>query len=236
MEVRTVIAAALQVHRCAELIKCAVVFLVALTWHALSQCAQLRTDSDKVSRRRLLVRDAAEFLQPIDPEHPPLLHAAPESHSLMRWRALLCGSPDTPWRWVTIEMRIDFSSAYPKSPPSITLLTPLFHPNVDLATGKICADGLDPGGWSPMYHLHGLLANLQSLLFGQPPNTDSPLHARAAELYLEEQSTKSAQGSLPQSQKSPSAQASVSVDETVGPFWSQVYEVHQQNMTALLVD
>ena len=95
------------------------------------------------ARQRLLRRDLIDFLQPIDSNRPPLIHAAPESDSFMRWRAVMCGPPDTPWRWVTIEMRIEFPPDYPGSAPTITLLTPLFHPNVELETGKYLRRSVD---------------------------------------------------------------------------------------------
>jgi ubiquitin-protein ligase len=156
------------------------------------------------ARQRLLRRDLVDFLQPVDAQRPPQIHAAPESSSLLRWRAVMCGPPGTPWEWVTVEMRVDFPRDYPGSAPTITLVTPLVHPNVDPETGAICADLLTANGWSAACQLHGLLLTLQSLLLA--PNTASPLNARAAALYDD------------------------AADDVRGPFWSEVYRVHEQNM------
>lgn len=176
------------------------------------------------ARQRLLRRDLVDFLKPIDSNRPPLIHAAPESDSFMRWRAVMCGPPDTPWRWVTIEMRIEFPPDYPGSAPTITLLTPLFHPNVELETGKICADLLTATGWSAAYQLHGLLVNLQSMLL--EPNTTSTRNAHAAQLYEDEQKLRQAR-----QEQDPEYDGD---SDVTGPFWSEVYRVHRHNMQRFL--
>ena len=161
-------------------------------------------------RRRLLLQDLSDFLQPISPEEAPLIHAAPEAHDLLQWRALICGPVHSAWQHVTLQLRVCFPPDYPSSPPRITFDTPVFHPNVSLKDGSICASVLTPGGWSPAYRLHALLVALQSLL--DEPNAESPLNAHAAELFLRE---------APQHQPN---------EKPLLCYWRQVYRVHEQNM------
>lgn len=64
---------------------------------------------------------------------------------------------------------------YPFEPPCMRFITPVYHPNVDVA-GRICLDLLrlpPKGTWRPVITLSGLLTSLQMLL--TQPNPDDPL-------------------------------------------------------------
>jgi hypothetical protein len=64
---------------------------------------------------------------------------------------------------------------YPFVPPCLRFITPVYHPNIDVA-GRICLDLLrlpPKGTWSPVITLSGLLTSLQMLL--TQPNPDDPL-------------------------------------------------------------
>jgi hypothetical protein len=66
---------------------------------------------------------------------------------------------------------------YPFEPPCLRFITPVYHPNVDVA-GRICLDLLrlpPKGTWRPVITLSGLLTSLQMLLM--QPNPDDPLMA-----------------------------------------------------------
>jgi ubiquitin-protein ligase len=163
-------------------------------------------------RRRLLLQDLSDFLQPVSEGAVPLIHAAPEAHDFLQWRAVLCGPVHSAWQHITLQLRVVFPSDYPSSPPRITFDTRVFHPNVSLEDGSICASVLKPGGWSPAYRLHALLVALQSLL--DAPNAESPLHAQAAKLFLQE----------------PAQHQPVANENGTLCYWRQVYQVHEQNM------
>jgi len=61
---------------------------------------------------------------------------------------------------------MEFPRGYPYKPPTVTFLTPCFHPNVDFASGSICLDILKEK-WSAMYDVKAILISLQSLLGGK---------------------------------------------------------------------
>ena len=165
------------------------------------------TDEEAKARRRLLLRDLTPFLvAPDSLEHAPFFHAAPEREDPMLWRAVVGGPRDTRWQWVTVELRIRFPNDYPQSPPTVTCVTPVFHPNIDIETGAICMNLLTRGEWSPSYHVEWLLVAFLSLLI--LPNPISPLNRNAATMF------------------SPSA-------EPEECFWTRVYAVHERNMTSV---
>jgi ubiquitin-protein ligase len=77
------------------------------------------------------------------------------------------------------EMNYNFVTfcRYPFEPPCLRFVTPVYHPNVDVA-GRICLDLLrlpPKGTWRPVVTLSGLLTSLQLLL--TQPNPDDPLMA-----------------------------------------------------------
>lgn len=61
---------------------------------------------------------------------------------------------------------MEFPRGYPYKPPTVTFLTPCFHPNVDFESGSICLDILKEK-WSAMYDVKAILISLQSLLGGK---------------------------------------------------------------------
>jgi ubiquitin-protein ligase len=145
--------------------------------------------------------------------------------------SLVYSPPRSRWAHVSMQLQIEFPSAYPAAPPSVRFVTPIFHPNgqpasqritykhnnyrtsltqhasvvvaVNAQDGSICASVLSGSDWSPSYTLESLLLNLQSLLVD--PNVDSPLNAEAASLYSEQESD-------------------------AEPYWARVDAIHQHNM------
>ena len=132
------------------------------------------------TRRRLLLHDLKAFLQVRD--ELPLLRASPERDSLLRWRAILCGPPNTPWELITLQLRIDFPPAYPSAPPVVICVTPVFHPNVDPHTGQICASVLTGREWTPRDGLMEVLITLQHAFLSNP-NSGSAFNRHAAVLH-----------------------------------------------------
>ncbi len=66
--------------------------------------------------------------------------------------------------------------AFPKSPPSLTFITPIYHANVYRA-GAICLDIIRDEKWSPMYHIDAIFASMELLLV--EPNPSSPANGEA---------------------------------------------------------
>jgi peroxin-4 len=54
-------------------------------------------------------------------------------------------------------MNITISNDYPVTPPSITFVSKVFHPNVNFGTGEICLDILKKE-WSPAWSVEVIKA------------------------------------------------------------------------------
>lgn len=65
------------------------------------------------------------------------ISAFPEGDSLLRWSGSIEGPDDTPFEGLTLKLRLVFPADYPYSPPTVTFVTPMYHPNVDMS-GNIC--------------------------------------------------------------------------------------------------
>lgn len=105
--------------------------------------------------------------------------AFPNGDNLFDWVGTLAGSRGSVYEGLTFKLSIKLPADYPFTAPTITFLTPCFHPNVD-AAGNICVDFLKER-WSAAYSVSSLLLSLQSLL--GDPNVASPLNATAANLW-----------------------------------------------------
>lgn len=118
------------------------------------------------------------------------LQKAPLSHitfqlvddDIHQWTATLQGPPSTPYADHTFQLSLVFPPTYPFKPPSITFVTPIYHPNVQTATGEICAD-LIGEGWGPTLNVRHCAELLQSML--ENPEPDHPLEAEIAQLLRE---------------------------------------------------
>lgn len=107
------------------------------------------------------------------------ISAFPDEDTILRWGGTVVGAEGTVYAGQTYKLRIQFPADYPYTAPTVTFVTPIFHPNVD-AQGNVCVDILQDK-WSPAYNVRTLLLSLQSLL-GEP-NNDSPLNVKAAQIW-----------------------------------------------------
>merc|ERR1712060_983627 len=96
-----------------------------------------------------------------------------------QWEALLKGPRDSPYQGGTFKLHISCSAAYPMSPPQVTFVTKIFHPNVNFSTGELCLDILKTD-WSPAWTLQYVCRAVIALLLD--PNADSPLNCDAGNL------------------------------------------------------
>lgn len=69
---------------------------------------------------------------------------------------------------------------FPKNPPNIIFVTPIFHTNISTG-GSICLDVIKPEKWSPMYTLETIFYSIIALM--GDPNTSSPFNSEASQLY-----------------------------------------------------
>ncbi|XP_037927467.1 ubiquitin-conjugating enzyme E2 H-like [Teleopsis dalmanni] len=82
------------------------------------------------------------------------------------------------------KIRVSLPANYPQSPPSITFLNQIYHPNIDALCGKVCLDVIS-NAWRSNYNLHNVFSHfLPSLL--QEPNATDPLNLKAADMFSSE--------------------------------------------------
>lgn len=114
----------------------------------------------------------------------PGISAFPDADgNLFSWTGTIKGVCDTVYQDQVYKVSIQFSQDYPYKAPTVTFVTPIFHPNVD-QYGNICLDILKDK-WSAVYNVRTVLISLQSLL--SDPNNDSPLNIQAANLWANQE-------------------------------------------------
>ncbi|CXJ28171.1 NEDD8-conjugating enzyme UBC12, putative [Plasmodium berghei] len=85
-------------------------------------------------------------------------------------------SQDGFFRNKTIKFIIKFKDTYPITPPKISCLTKIFHPNID-ENGNVCLNVLKLD-WNPIINLQMLILGLVLLL--NEPSTNDPFNVDAA--------------------------------------------------------
>ncbi|KAJ6014324.1 hypothetical protein N7540_008915 [Penicillium herquei] len=103
-----------------------------------------------------------------------------EDNDIRNIKAILVGTPGTPYAYGLYQLDIELPPRYPDVPPIVTLRTTnngntRFGPNL-YAAGKICLSILgtwgarpgDPGGWSTVQGIESTLLSIQSLFCEEP--------------------------------------------------------------------
>lgn len=101
------------------------------------------------------------------------------SQSVLNWTALLRGPRDTPYENGVFHINIQCSSDYPLTPPKLTFMTKIFHPNIHFTTGEVCLDILKKE-WSPAWGLQAACRAVLALL--SDPDASSPLNCDAGNM------------------------------------------------------
>lgn len=79
--------------------------------------------------------------------------------------------------------QLDFPPTYPFKPPTITVLSQTYHPNVKKDTGAMCDHVLTGDGWGPTLNVRKICARLRKFLC--EPDPDHPLEGDLAQLLVE---------------------------------------------------
>jgi ubiquitin-protein ligase len=124
----------------------------------------------RLSRELIKIKEEADKLDGIVIEEP---------QDILIWNAKIKGPPNTPYEDGDFDIMLKFDIDYPKRPPSVKFLIPMYHPNI-YRDGKICIDILQ-NEWTPAQNIRTILYSIRSLLMD--PNPSSPANREAAELY-----------------------------------------------------
>ncbi|KAI5152012.1 ubiquitin-conjugating enzyme E2 A [Enteropsectra breve] len=107
------------------------------------------------------------------------LYAQPLDNDMLTWAAVIAGPQGTAYEGGTFSLMLLFDEKYPNSPPEVSFISEMFHPNI-YVNGDLCLDLLK-SKWSSSYDVAGVLMSIQSLL--NDPNVMSPANAEAAKLF-----------------------------------------------------
>eukprot|EP00049_Salpingoeca_infusionum_P001504 m.48783 g.48783 ORF g.48783 m.48783 type:complete len:197 (+) comp11060_c0_seq2:252-842(+) len=75
--------------------------------------------------RRRLLRDLRELKK----EAPQGIMAAPLDSNILQWKAVIFGPPGTPFEDGIFKLSMKFTEEYPDKSPTVTFVTPVYHPN-----------------------------------------------------------------------------------------------------------
>ncbi|PAA65058.1 hypothetical protein BOX15_Mlig001003g2 [Macrostomum lignano] len=112
--------------------------------------------------------------------------------NIFEWNVVIFGPPGTLYQGGYFKALMVFPQDYPYSPPSISFVSKMFHPNI-YDDGKVCISILHPPGedpvsgelpserWNPTQNVRTILLSVISLL--NEPNTSSPANVDASVMF-----------------------------------------------------
>jgi ubiquitin-protein ligase len=98
---------------------------------------------------------------------------------MTQFTILLKGPENTPYENGLFKLKVKVPQEYPDDPPSVKILTKIFHPNIK--GQDICLDILD-NNWKPTYNMSKIFESIYYLL--KNPNPDDPLSADVNSIYM----------------------------------------------------
>ena len=102
---------------------------------------------------------------------------------ITRWRVSIPGPEGSPYEEGVFLTEFAFPQGYPFSPPDVTFLTKIYHPNVTL-TGTICLGVLKSTEWKPTFTAHTVANAIHDLLF--EPDFHDALVPELVKIYAED--------------------------------------------------
>lgn len=87
-----------------------------------------------------------------------------------------------PFNQTALQIEIQLPQEYPYKPPSVRILTKVYHPNVE-ENGRICLEILSPtGSWTPSFRLANVINEMIDVI--DHPNLNLPVNDSVANEYL----------------------------------------------------
>ncbi|XP_075559394.1 uncharacterized protein LOC142590880 [Dermacentor variabilis] len=134
-------------------------------------------------KKSAAIKRILEELEDVVRDPPPYCSAAPvDSDDLFKWRAVIVGPEGTPYEGGLFRVAITFPDDYPNSPPKVTFVTKIYHPNVS-TDGDISLDIL-LWNWSPQMRMDQVLLSICCLM--RSPDLQNAVNEYAALYYKEE--------------------------------------------------
>ena len=96
---------------------------------------------------------------------------------MTNWNVKLPGPEGSPYAGGTFVINIDFSDNYPFKCPKILFVTKIYHPNIKMDTGEICAEAIK-NSWVPTLNADFIIKMLAELI--ATPNPENPQDAETA--------------------------------------------------------
>ena len=146
--------------------------------------------SQKASAQRILMKMFKE--QEDDPSN--YFSCGLINDNVFKWRVTIIGQPGSELEGGMFPAEVEFPDDFPNRPPKMRFLCPMWHPNIDGETGKVCISILhDPGNdpyeyeqvherWLPIHNIESIVVSVVSMLTDDP-NCESPLNVEAARQY-----------------------------------------------------
>ena len=101
---------------------------------------------------------------------------------IFKWRITLIGAKDSPYEDGIFFLELLFPQDYPRNPPRISFLTPIYHPNVHAGDGFVCVN-FTVHDWKATTSVREILTKLYSIFY--IVNPDSPYSREQAIEYKE---------------------------------------------------
>lgn len=119
------------------------------------------------------------------------------NNDYFKWRCIAPGPKDTEYYGAFLPIELHFPGNFPNDPPQMYIKCPIWHPNIEYDTGKVCMAILheardDPHNayekftdkWSPNVTIESIFIILMYIL--QNPTTNSPFNPFANGDYIKQ--------------------------------------------------